>query len=208
MLTRAAAEAFSQAVEAGGAKPGQVPSVFTSAWGEISTTLEMLEQMATETEGLPSPTRFHNSVHNTSAGSVSIATANRSFSTSIAAGPRSVAMGLLEAGALVSERGGEVVLVALDEPPPAPFAPRVPYPLLAVALLLSTTAGHNTRARISGLRRGACTSRAADPFAAHPCAGAVLLAEAVLGQASITVDLSLTGEADWLVDVEPLPGRA
>lgn len=204
LLTRAGAEAFAQALAAAGAEKGKIPSVWASAYGEIVTTIEMLEQMASEPEGLPSPTRFHNSVHNTSAGYVSIASADRSFSTSLAGGPRSVAVGMLEAWALLEERGGEVVLVALDEPPPAPFAPETPYPPLAVAFHLSAEPRPGARARLTGLRQGTAAARAPEPFSTHPCAAALLLADALAAGTPGPVPLSLTGEGDWLVEVEPL----
>lgn len=204
-LTRAAAEAFAQAAREGGADLARVPTVYTSAYGEIVTTIEMLEQMATEPEGLPSPTRFHNSVHNTSAGYVSIATANRSFSTSLAGGPRSVAVGLVEAAAWLESAGGELILVALDEPPPAPFAPRAPYPALAVALHLSAEARPASRVRLSNLRPGSAAVPAPAPFAAHPCAAALHLVDAALARKASTLPLSTAGEGDWIVDVEPVP---
>ena len=209
LLTRAVADAAVQAAREGGADLAQVPTVFASAYGEIATTLEMLEQMATEAEGLPSPTRFHNSVHNTSAGYLSIASSNRSFSTSLAAGPRSFAAGVVETSALLEERGGDLLLVAFDEPPPRPFPPRVPYPLLAVAFHFAAAPSDRSKARLSSLRRGAATLRPPAPFQAHPCGAALLLAQAVLAPAprATPVALSTAGEDDWLLDVEALRRR-
>lgn len=201
-VTRAATDAFAEAVRAAGADPARVPSVWTSAYGEIVTTIEMLAQMATEAEGLPSPTRFNNSVHNTPAGYASIAAVNHGFSTSLAGGPRSVAVGMLEAWALLAERGSDVVLVAADEPPPPPFAPEVPFPTLAVAFHLSTEPRPGARARLSNLRQGSQACEPPQAFRSHPCVGALVLADAVLGGRMGTVPLSLTGEQDWLVDVE------
>jgi len=203
-LTRAAADAFAEAAREGGADLGHVPTVYTSAYGEIVTTIEMLQQMATEPEGLPSPTRFHNSVHNTSAGYVSIATRNPSFSTSLAGGPRSFALGLLEAAAWLEERGGELVLVALDEPPPPPFSPPSAYGLFAAAFHLAAERRPQSRARLAGLRQASVPGAVPEAFAAHPCAAALLLLDAVAGAKAGPVALSLTGEADWAVDVEPL----
>lgn len=207
LLTRAAAEAFAQAVQGSGA--GQAPTVFASAYGEIATTLEMLDQMATDPEGLPSPTRFHNSVHNTAAGYASIATANRSFSTSLAAGLRTVAMGMLESTALLAERGGDVVLVVLDELPPTPFEPPAPFPPLAVAFRLSADPSPKCRARLCNLRKATTVLDLAGahplaPFSAHPCACALHLVDALANRNAGPVALSLCGDADWTIDLEPL----
>ncbi|MGC4117624.1 MAG: beta-ketoacyl synthase chain length factor [Myxococcales bacterium] len=201
-LTRAAADAFAEAARQGGADLATVPTVYTSAYGEIVTTVEMLVQMATEPEGLPSPTRFHNSVHNTSAGYVSIATRNPSFSTSLAAGPRSLALGVVEAMAWLEDRGGELVLIALDEPPPAPFAPQVPFAAFAAAFHLTAERRPHSRARLTNLREASVPGSVPAPFAAHPCAAALLLLDAVSKPTPGPVALSTTGEADWALDVE------
>jgi len=203
-LTRAAAEAFAQTAGEAGADLATVCTVYTSAYGEIVTTLEMLDQMATEPGGLPSPTRFHNSVHNTSAGYVSIATRNRAFSTSLAAGPRSVAAGLIEACAWLSDRGGELILVALDEPPPAPFAPKPPWSAFAAAFHLAVEPRSSSRARLANLRQACAPAPPApEPFTAHPCACALSLLDAVALRRAGPVALSTTGQCDWAVDVEP-----
>ncbi|HEY3452073.1 MAG TPA: beta-ketoacyl synthase chain length factor [Myxococcales bacterium] len=203
-LTRAAADAFAEAAQQGGADLATVPTVYTSAYGEIVTTIEMLVQMATEPEGLPSPTRFHNSVHNTSAGYVAIATRNQSFSTSLAGGPHSFAFGMVETSAWLAEHAGEAILVALDEPPPAPFAPRAAWSAFAAAFHLTAERRPQSRARLSGLRQASVPGAVPEPFSAHPCACALLLLDAVAGAQAGPVALSLTGQADWAVDVEPL----
>ena len=204
LLTRAAAEAFAQAAREGGADLARVPSIYTSAYGEIATTIDMLLEMATEPSGLPSPTRFHNSVHNTSAGYVSIATRNRAFSTSLAAGPRSVAAGLIEACAWLSDRGGELILVALDEPAPAPFAPKHPYGAFAAAFHLAVEPRPSSRARLANLRQASVPAPPApEPFTSHPCACALSLLDAVALRRAGPVALSTTGQCDWAVDVEP-----
>jgi hypothetical protein len=213
VLTRAGAEAYSQAATEAGADLGSVPTVWVSAWGEIVTTVEMLEEMATDSEGLPSPTRFHNSVHNTAAGYVSIATGNRSFSTSLAGGYRSVAVGFIEAAALFFERGGDAILVALDEPPPPPFAAAAGvrssgedsagYSTLAVAFHLTADRRTSSKARI-GLATGSADLRVPEPFAAHPCGAALLVVDAVRSRRSQQVPLSSTGTDDWIAQIEVL----
>lgn len=138
LLTRAGVEALSEAARMGGANLATSPTIWASAYGEIDNTIALLEMM--RGDGMPSPTRFHNSVHNTASGTASIALGNKSFSTAIAAGPETVTMGFVEAVAYLATHGGDLLLVCLDEPPPAPFAPSPHWPLLAVAFHLAADA--------------------------------------------------------------------
>src|SRR5262249_16321909 len=64
--------------------------VVGSAFGEIATLVEMLDER--EGDGIVSPLRFQNSVHNAAAGHLSIAHKNRTPATSLAAGNDTVAM--------------------------------------------------------------------------------------------------------------------
>ena len=73
----------------------QIPVVFASRWGEIGTTVKLMQQM--HGEGEMSPAGFSNSVHNAAPGHLSLLTKNRAPYTAIAAGPDSYEMGLLEA---------------------------------------------------------------------------------------------------------------
>ncbi len=182
-LTRAGIEAMGEAVVGGGADPATIPTIWASAYGEIDNTVALLEMM--RGQGMPSPTRFHNSVHNTASGTASIALGNTAFSSAIAAGPETVAMGFAEAGAWLATHGGELCLVCLDEPPPAPFAPAHPWPLCAVAFLLAADGAHDpdfpiqprrlaleaivaATARYEGASRAADLPGALRPFFGHP----------------------------------------
>ena len=96
LLTRMVAEAAAQAADQAGVALGAEPLVFGSAYGEIETAVEMIRSFDGPV-GLPSPTRFHNSVHNTAVGYLSIATQNRGFVTALAAG-RETAGAALQGG--------------------------------------------------------------------------------------------------------------
>lgn len=204
LLSRAAADVLAQAARTGGADLAAVPTVWASAYAEIETAIAMLDMMR-EPDGLPSPTRFHNSVHNTAAGTASIACGNRGFSTSLAAGPDTVAMGLLEAMALLEERGGEVVLVLFDEPPPAPFAPAQAWPAMAAALHLSSCRLPTSKVELGGLERAAAgATPMPEPFCFHPCAPALRLLEAVAASRLQCLSLGGGAEGGWAVEVRPL----
>ncbi len=115
---------------------GPLPTVFASRHGEVHRSLELLEALAKE-EGL-SPTSFSLSVHNAAAGLFSIGRKDRSPSTSLAAGLDSLPMAVLEAAGMLAEGAPRVLVVAQEEPLPAPFQPYVAErePCAAVALLL------------------------------------------------------------------------
>lgn len=201
MVAAAAAEAAAQA----GADLTRLPLVFGSALGEQSA-LSMLEEFR-HGEGMPSPTRFHNSVHNGPAAYVSIATGNRGFSTTIAAGWETPALALLESAALLAERGGEVLLVLGDQPPLPPFQFQDSFPPLAIAFHLAESPGPVTLATLRGPRRAEGQAPAVPgPFAHHTLAGALALAEAVWRGAEGEVALGPAGARGWAVEVRP--GRA
>ena len=199
-LSVLACEALAQAAADGGVALATVPLLLGSAYGEIGTAVEMMRSFA-EDVGLPSPTRFHNSVHNTPVSYASIAFGNRGFSTALAAGPETVPMALIEAAALLDERGGDALVVFADEPVPVPFAPEQSWIAAAVALHLSATPAPATRARISMLRRGCGDVAVPEQLRCHPCAGAFALVDAVANRRSGALPLGPPGEG-WIIDVE------
>ncbi len=202
-LSRMVAEATAAAAAQSGSDLARVSIVLGSVFGEIAAAVEMIGSFR-EGEGMPSPTRFHNSVHNTAVGYASIATANRGLATAIAAGDDTAAMALLEAFGILDERGGEVLLVLADEAVPPPLASRREYAPGAVALVLSHASRPGARARLDGLRRGAAPAVDVPAgFAEHPCAGGfALVAAASSGRAG---PVPLGGGADgWIVDLQPV----
>jgi hypothetical protein len=102
---------------------GPVSTVFASRHGEVHRSVELLEALA-RAEPL-SPMAFSLSVHNAAAGLFSIGREDRSASTSVAAGRDSLPMALLEACGVLAEGAPRVLVVAHDEPVPAPFEPSV-----------------------------------------------------------------------------------
>jgi hypothetical protein len=197
------AEAAVEAASGSAAELSRASIVLGSAFGELTAAVEMIRSFR-EGEGIPSPTRFHNSVHNTPVAYLSIATENRGMATAIAAGDETPAMGLLEALTVLEERGGAVLLALADEAVPQPLAARRAYESGAVALLLSAEARPAARARLSGLRRGsAAPAELPAAFAAHPCAGGFALVSAVSSGRRGTVPLG-PGADGWIVDLEPV----
>lgn len=138
MLTRMIVTALAEATGQGGAAHEQTRYVVVSSWGEIETTVDLLSQLAVP-GGSISPTAFHNSVHNTATGYLSIASGNHWPSTALAAGPHALEIGLLEAccGLRSPEGPGDVLLILAEERLPSPFARDDADPSFALALHLA-----------------------------------------------------------------------
>lgn len=113
----------------------KIPTVFSSRWGEIGTTVKLMRQM--HEEGEMSPAGFSNSVHNAAPGHLSLLLKNTAPYTAIAAGAESYAMGLLEA----STYPGKVLFVYAEEETPEFYRPHFPdvRAASAVALLIDNT---------------------------------------------------------------------
>lgn len=120
---------------------GPLTSVFASRHGDVTRTLPILEDLA---RGLqPSPTQFSMTVQNAVAGVWSIARKDPSPSVSLAAGPETFGLGLLEALALHrADPVRPILFVYADEPVPEPFSAFADrdVPLHAVALLIGCPA--------------------------------------------------------------------
>ncbi len=184
LLTRAAVEAFGQAAAEAAVDRSEIATVFVSAWGETSALQELLDQLHSD-DGALSPIRFSGSVHNAASGHVSIATGNRGFTTSIAAGADSVAMGLLECMGLLHAGHREVIAVFADIDPPAPLADSSGHcaPLAVALHLHDGAAGRPVRGVLTQLSDQEPLSTDVllpDDLRANPCAGALALADALL----------------------------
>jgi hypothetical protein len=108
-----AVEVASQAVAMSGRAADTLACVFASAYGDQATTDYMCRVLAGAPTEL-SPTRFHNSVHNASAGYWTIAAHCHAPSSAICAGPASFGAGLFEAAAQACADRRAVLLVCSD----------------------------------------------------------------------------------------------
>ena len=120
---------------------GPLASVFASRHGDVVRAMPILEDLA---RGLPpSPTAFSMNVHNAVAGVWSIARRDPSPSTSLAAGPETLAWGLVEALAMhAAAPDSPLLFVYGDEPLPALFSAFADRerPAQALALLIGLPA--------------------------------------------------------------------
>jgi hypothetical protein len=205
VLCRAVAEAVARAAAEGGADLSRTPIVYGSVYGETTAAVEMMGAFETG-EGLPSPTTFHNSVHNAPAGYLSIATGCHAFSSSIAAGPETVAMALLDAFLLLAQRGGDAIVALADEPVPEPLGRPDAYPVAAAAFLLRVPSAAPARARMGPPRiGGGAWPEVAGELVPHPCAPAFRLAAAVASGLRGPLSLGEGPQGGWAVDLEPVP---
>lgn len=198
VATCAAVEALRAAAAEGGADLSTVATVFGSTYGEIQTAVALSAMI--RDQGLPSPMRFKNSVHNAPGGIASIAHANERFSTSLSAGGDLLGLCLLEAFAWLEESGGDAIVVLSEEELPPPLPGHGAHPALSVALHLRAGEGDLTLHR---LRRDAAGPRAAPPAPFTDCAtgAAIGLLEALEARRSGAVALSVADGAPWLVDL-------
>lgn len=180
LLTRICADVVARAGAQAGLALGDATIVFASVYGEIQTTGELLAMMVDEPQSPLSPTRFHNSVHNTAIGYLSIATKNHNGSTAISAGPATTAMAMLEAATLIAAGQGPVVVAIAEEPLPEPLASDGGrFEALGVALVVDAARGPGLNVR---LVHGPCDAVAPSlpaGLAGNPCASALELALAL-----------------------------
>jgi hypothetical protein len=134
--TRIAITAAYEACRQAGLDPKTAPAVFASLGGEIQIT-DALCRLLPTFEPL-SPTQFHNSVHNTTAGYWTIIQGSQLPVTAIAALDDTFAMGLLEAWTQLQMTAETVLLVCYDEHWPQYLSAPIGSCALACALVLST----------------------------------------------------------------------
>ena len=145
LLVNMVADVAAQASAAAGVPLSRLRVVVGSAFGELTTLVEMLEER--ERDGLLSPLRFQNSVHNSAAGQLSIASKNKAPAMSMAAGNDTVAMVLLEAMTLLALGGDDVLAIVADEPLPEAILPGRRTAPVAAALVLAADGGANESGR-------------------------------------------------------------
>jgi hypothetical protein len=90
-----------------------LPSVFTSAHGDLAIVDGLCSALASDPT-LLSPTRFHHSVHNAASGYWAMATGCHAASSAVAGFEASFALGLLEAATQAVTEDTPVLLVGFD----------------------------------------------------------------------------------------------
>jgi hypothetical protein len=179
-------------------------TVFASCAGDGMTTHRICEALASP-QGVVSPTRFHNSVHNAPAGYWSIATRSQAPSTSLSGCEGSFAIGLVEAAVQAAVERRSVLLVAFDLPFPEPMHALWPVAQpFAAALLLDPPGTGSTTCRMT-LKPGAARTEwpAAIPaeFRSNPAALALPLLAACLGRGPAVLQLPYDAASHVAIEV-------
>jgi hypothetical protein len=201
LLTRMAIEVATQAAPS--TALATTPTVFATAYGETETLGALLEQLCLD--GELSPTRFHNSVYNTASGYFTIAAGNKTFTTTIAAGPDTVPMALLEGICLLEERGGDVVIIVADEAPTSPLQLASSAALAAAIHLTTQRPESGGFGQLRNLRQdsGAKRTSISPEFKANPVASVLPLIRTLSLHEHGTMPLSNEGGSGWVIDVHP-----
>lgn len=180
-MCRTAIEVVSQAAADAGFDPGTCATVFGSYHGEIEIAFHQLEMMR-DGDGVISPARFKNSVHNTAAGLFTIGAENTGFTTAIAGGPHTFALSLLEAWALVaSGEHDQAIVSTTEEPLPSFLDETSDHGLLGIAIALGAEA-EGALAKIgvpTPTAEAAPHPAVAEAFAGHVAAPGLALIHAV-----------------------------
>ena len=199
-----------EAAHAAGADPAALPTVFSASGGDGANCHEICQMLASS-DRLISPTRFHNSVHNSASGYWSIATGAMAPSSVLCAYDASFGAGLLEAAAQAAVERCRVLLIAGDTTYPEPLHRSRPIPTeFGVALVLAPEAGPRTIARISVALTQAGAERLEDPAleqvrAAIPAARSLPLLRALARRESGAVVLDYLDGNRLAVEVAPCP---
>ncbi len=193
-----ALEVAAAAVRESGRDAATLPSIFTSAHGDLAVNDYMCSTLAAQPT-LISPTRFHNSVHNASAGYWTIGTGCMAASTALSAFDASFATGLLEAATQCVADDRAVLLVAYDVQAIGALASVTRSDgLLAAAFVLAPAPGATTRASfeatlVSGPAAAApLRSGAARALAGNAMADVLPFLEALALGATGRLDLPLS----------------
>lgn len=157
LLTRMAIDVFERSVNLAAIDPKTTAIVFGTVYGEIQTTYDLLAMLGRDE--LVSPTKFHNSVHNTAIGYLSIAYQHQGLLTTISAGWSTLAMGILESLAILhAQQADQVALVLSEEGLPKPLlqGPEEVYDPLAMAMLLRPAGEQSAEHKLWQMRFGSC----------------------------------------------------
>jgi hypothetical protein len=201
-----------EAVQAAGLRAAELPTVFSSSGGDGINCHEICAALASA-DRLISPTRFHNSVHNTASGYWGISTGATPSSSVLCAYDGSFSAGLLEAMVQASVEDTPVLLVAYDTDYPDPLLSKRPVPDTAgVALVVSPRRSARSVARLTLDGASCLTSAAAstlDDAALEflrqtiPAACALPLLQSIARQQAAALVLAYLDGTQLAVEVAP-----
>jgi hypothetical protein len=206
IATRSAVEVVTQAARAAGWDLAEFATVFASQHGEIQIAVEQMRMMK-EDNGIVSPARFKNSVHNTAAGMFSIGGKNRGFTTAVAAGDHSLALALFEAWMLLaSHEQSRVVVSIVEEPLPDPITEFSSHQAMAVAFALELGEGPSLGCPVcthADEARPTLDESAIEGFEGHTAEGALRILRLRHANKGGHVALSEGSANLWSIELRP-----
>jgi len=200
VATKMAFAAAERACKYAAIDPSTLPVIFTSALGEAAITDQLCHDIAKQNFPL-SPTKFHNSVHNTASGYWSIAVGSKHPAMAMAAYKDSFALALLEAWSQLHTVEKHVLLVCYEEKASDILLPDNTWEACATAFVLSTGAvGHH------GLSMGtpylnALPETLSSDEKASPAFAALPLYDALMANKKGRIQLSQGFDKAWFVEL-------
>lgn len=153
-----------EAVDAAHSDAKRLAAVFSCSGADGENCDAICQALASEDRHI-SPTRFHNSVHNASAGYWGIASGAMTPATVLCAYDASFTAGLLEALTQVTVEGVGTLLVTYDAPNPEPLHAKRPLPTaFGIALALMPRQGPRSLARLQVDVAEGQADRVANPY--------------------------------------------
>jgi hypothetical protein len=207
-VVRLAIAAGLEATGHAGLDAATLVTVYSSSGGDGDNCHEICQTLATSERQL-SPTRFHNSVHNASAGYWSIATGAMAPSTALCAYDASFAAGLLEALAQVVVDRRPVLLIACDTGYPPPLNEKRPIPdAFGMAFVLVPALSARSVARLSAALGDGGVNRLEEPGLealrlAAPAARSLPLLALIARRQAGSVAVEYLGDTSVRTAVEP-----
>lgn len=200
VATRTAFAAAERACRMADVEPAQLPAIFTSSVGEIDVTDKLCSDIARNNYPL-SPTRFHNSVHNTASGYWSIAVGSGQPAMAMAGYQDGFALGLLEAWCQLQCGADRLLLVCFEERPSELLLPGHGWFGGAAAFVLSGEAGESHAPTLT-MPSGAPERGSEPPFAAaSPVASALALLGSIRSGETGRVAISPAGDFEWFTEL-------
>lgn len=197
-----------EAVRHAGADAATLATVFAASGGDGHNCHALCEALASDDRQV-SPTRFHNSVHNTAAGYWGIATGAMAPCQVLCAYDASFGAGLLDALAQVAVSGQPVLLVAYDAEYPEPIRSLRTVPDAAgIALLLSPVRSAASLGRIAVDLDDGAAATFADPAVealrlSNPALRGLPLLEILAREVAAEVRLEYLAPLSLAVEVVP-----
>lgn len=199
--TKMAFAAAERACKNAGISPSELPVIFTSSLGESGVTDRLCSDIAHQ--HLPvSPTRFHNSVHNTASGYWSIAVGNKYPAMAMGGYHDGFALGLLESWSQLHTIEEKILLVCFEERLPPQMLPDNNWIGCATAFVL--TADQTDVADAPRLGLPHCEDGRGSQLNygdLSPALAAMPLLQAIKQRISGAIQVSPAGDAIWFAEL-------